>query len=224
MFYGRFKIRVFSDTLRSFADGRIAGPNEGGQIPVIPAGTSEAFRPPSITDLPELDLMFREIFIAPDALVCMNPLDEEGRNYWSDLGAAYEKGKFEKSREMAASLADWLDKTYQKSERLQFDDASFSVLLDGELFARLQAEGYALLKMLAMPQERGEYASAVEIITAFRNYGSDKSTVFTYVRKFPKGPAGLKRLSRAVAALPPSLRNVIQSKRGRGRRLCLEPA
>jgi hypothetical protein len=211
VFYGRFKIRVFCDTLRSFADGRIVGANEE---------TPAAARP-TMTDLPELDLLYRAVFVSPDTFINLNPLNEEGRSYWTDLGAAYERGKFTKARELASAFADWLEKKYQKKERLQFDDSTFSVVLDGELYSRLRPDGYAVLKLL---QARGgHYLTAAGMIVAIRDEAALGSPVFAAFHAFPDGAAGLKRISRAIAYLPPDLRKIIQSQQGLGRRLCLPP-
>jgi hypothetical protein len=73
MFYGRYKIRVLSDTLRNFAEGRIDGPNE-----------EKGGKPPAVADLSVVDIVFREVFTAPDTFVNLNPLDGEGRKYWAD--------------------------------------------------------------------------------------------------------------------------------------------
>lgn len=212
MFYGRFKIRVLVDTLRNFADGKIGGAHQ-----------EAATTPPSISDVQELDVVFREVFVSPDTFVNMNPLDEEGRGYWTDLVTAYERRNFDKARELARGFADWLDQKYQKRERLQFDDSTFSVLLDGELYSRLRPEGYVILKVLQAHQGPGPYCTAAKLILDIRGEATKGSTAFTGFQNFPDGAAGLKRIARAIGYLPADLRRIIQSQQGLGRRLCLAP-
>ncbi len=212
MFYGRFRIRVLSDTLRAFSAGKIVGANE--EV----AGT-----PTSIADVPELDLVFREVFVAPDTFVNLNPLDEEGREYWTEIVTRYEAGNFKGARKSAADFADWLDEEYQKRERLQFDDSTFSVLLDGELYTRLRPEGYVILKVLLAHQGRGPYCNAAKIIEDIRGEATKGTKVFAAFQDFRDGAVGLKRISRAIKYLPTDLQQIIMSQKGRGRRLCLKP-
>lgn len=210
MFYGRFRIRVLADTLRAFAAGTIVGANEEA------AGV-----PTSIADVPELDLVFREVFVSPDTFVNLNPLDEEGRTYWTDLVTAYEGRKFGKAREMATAFADWLDEEYQKRERLQFDDSTYSVLLDGELYSRLRPDGYVILKVLHAHQT--PYCTSEVMILTLRDEATKGGKAFAGFQDFPDGAAGLKRISRAIQYLPTDLRQIIIGQKGCGRRLCLKP-
>ena len=133
------------------------------------------------------------------------------------------KGASTRPRELAASFAQWLDDTYQNRERLPFADTTFSILLDGELFARLRPEWYALLKLLAVHKTSGAYVTADEIICAFNDLAEDKSSGLACVRDFPSGPTGLKRLARAVGYLPDTIQRLIIGQPGRGRFFCLEP-
>lgn len=210
MFYGRLKIRILADTLRAFAAGTIVGVNE--EAP----GTQT-----SIADVPELDVLFREVFVSPDTFVNMNPLDREGREYWTDLLTAYEGRKFGKAREMASAFTDWLDGEYQKRERLQFDHSTFSVLLDGDLYERLRPEGYAILILLA--RTPGFFFKSEGLIKGFQDLAVTESPVFQPLAEFPDGAAGLKRITRAIQYLPPELRRVISGVQGLGRRLSLPP-
>ncbi|OWK37414.1 hypothetical protein [Fimbriiglobus ruber] len=210
IFYGRFRIRVLADTLRAFAVGKIVGANEET------AGT-----PTSIADVPELDLVFREVFVSPDTFVNLNPLDEEGRSYWIDLVTAYEGRKFGKAREMASAFADWLDEEYHKRERLQFDDSTHSVLLDGELYSRLRPDGYAILRVLHAHQT--PYCTSEVMVLTLRDEATKGGKAFAGFQDFPEGAAGLKRISRAIKYLPADLRQIIMGQKGCGRRLCLKP-
>ncbi len=212
MFYGRFRIRVLADTLRAFAAGTIVGANEESP------GT-----PTSIADVPELDLVFREVFVSPDTFVNLNPLDEEGREYWTEIVTRYEKGNFKGARKSAVDFAVWLDDEYQQRERLQFDDSTFSVLLDGELYSRLRPEGYVILKVLQAHQGPGPYCQAAKIILDIRGEATKGSKAFAGFQEFPDGAAGLKRISRAIQYLPADLQQIIIGQKGLGRRLCLKP-
>lgn len=201
MFHGRFQIRLFAETLRGYAERRertAVGPDH------------------------ELAVMFRAVFEAPDSFVNLNPLSQEGREFWGILADTSGR-KPSEAWKLAAEFADWLDRTYQKSDPLQFEDETCSVLLHGQLYERLRPEGYAILKVLA-GRER-EYVSSDALIEALRSGGlggKEVDPAFAQFKDaFPEGPTGKKRISRAVGYLPADLRNLIDGQEGRGRRLVI---
>jgi len=202
MFYGRYQIRLFAETLRGFADDRDRrkiDPNH------------------------ELWVMYAALFDAPDAFANLNPLTEKGRADWRVIVDASGRKPAEAWAE-AVHFADWLDATYQKSDPLQFEDETCSVLLHGQLYERLRPEGYAILKVLA-GRER-EYVSADALIEALRSGGPGGGKAVDpafaqFKDAFPVGPTGKKRISRAVRYLPAGLRELIDGQEGRGRRLVI---
>lgn len=198
MFYGNYQIRLFAETLRGFADSR-----DRSQI-----GPDH-----------ELWVMYTVLFDAPDAFANLNPLNEKGRADWRVIVDASGRKPAEAWAE-ARKFADWLDTEYQKSDPLQFDDASYSVLLRGDLYEHVRPIGYAILKVLY--NRENEYLTADAIIAAI-NAGGFKKADPTLLRlaPFPDGATGRKRLSRAINYLPEQLRQLIDGQEGLGRRLHL---
>jgi hypothetical protein len=198
MFYGRYRIRLFAETLRGFADRRDRGKIEPGH---------------------ELWVMFTALFDAPDAFANLNPLNEKGRADWRVIVDASGLKPAEAWAE-ARQFADWLDAAYQSKDPLQFDDESYSVLLRGDLYVHIQPVGYAILKVLYNREK--EWLTADTIITAIDAGGFAKADpTLLRLAPFPPGAAGRKRLSRAIGSLPVPLRELIQGQEGLGRRLHL---
>jgi hypothetical protein len=198
VFYGRYKIRLFAETLRAFADRRDRGKIEPGH---------------------ELWVMFTGLFDAPDAFANPNPLNAKGRADWQVIVEASGWKPTEAWNE-ARGFADWLDAEYQSNDPLQFDDESYSVMLRGELYERIRPIGYAILKVLYNREQ--EYLTADTIIAAI-NAGGFRTADPTLLRltPFPAGATGRKRLSRAIGYLPEPLRRLIDGQEGLGRRLHL---
>src|SRR5262245_6025989 len=95
MFYGRFKIRLFRETLRGYADNQDRRPIEPDH---------------------ELSVMYREVFEAPDAYVNLNPLTEDGRGYMRLLVDASKRKPLTGAWKVAVEFANWLDAKYQNNE------------------------------------------------------------------------------------------------------------
>lgn len=222
MFYGRYRIRLFAETLRCYAERKeeplaARGSSQAGGIEPVPMEYGK-IGPDHI-----LAIMYRELFEAPDAFVNLNPLSQDGKEYWGVLVDTSGR-KPSAAWKLAAQFADWLDRVYQRKDPLQFEDATCSVLLNGQLYSRLRPESYAILKYLAS-RER-EYVPADAIIEALRSGGpgvgrADDPSCTQFKNKFPQGPTGRKRVSRAIDYLPPGLRELIDGLEGRGRRLVL---
>lgn len=201
MFYGRYKIRLFAETLRGFADRRDRAKIEPGH---------------------ELWVIFSELFDAQDAVANLNPLDAKGRADWQVIVDASGRKPSEAWKE-ARDFADWLDAKYQSHDPLQFDDESYSVLYRGDLYQRLRPEGYVILKVLYY--RRREYMTADAIAAAINSGGFGRpEPTFVRLQPFPTTPTGHRRLSRAISYLPDQLRLLIVGQEGRGRRLDFPPA
>jgi hypothetical protein len=151
-----------------------------------------------------------------------NPLNNEGRSYWAGVVQRYEQKKFELARINALDFAEWLDEKYQKSDPLQFDDESYSVLYRGIPFVRLRPLSYVILKVLF--NRYGSYLAAETIIAAINAGGAkEQEPTMARLQPFPDGAAGRKRISRAINHLPEQLRDLIDGQEGVGRCLVLPP-
>lgn len=220
MFEQRFKVMSFVECLREYAGIKESHPvdptvGNGMGIEEIPMG-HEAIGKDHI-----LALLYQELFEAPHTFVNHHPLEPEGQELWRKLvNASRRKGANAYGR--AAEMAEWLESQYDDKSALQFEDASYSVLLNGHPYKCLPPEGYALLQVLASRiGSPDSNASTSEIIACFRSGGpafSDER-VFAQFSDFPENESGRKRISRAIDSLPTDLQELIEGRPRRGRRL-----
>jgi hypothetical protein len=162
MFRLRFKIERLAATLREYAESYAVGPassapppeGSSSKIEEVPLGGP-------ITEAHVLHIIFHEIFDDPSKLNNPVHLKPEGRQLWFDLvEASIQKRPIVCDR--ALDLADWLEKEYTSKEPMQFDTESWSVMLYGDRFEKLEPDAVVVLYHTRKPdQERARLGNEV---------------------------------------------------------------
>lgn len=129
----------------------------------------------------------------------------EGRELWYSLVQSSRTDP-EKAREFARKFHDWIARDVTLNEKMVFIEGhspeSNTVILNGQPYVNINLAGLRILKTLY--ELNGQYVTSNDLINM----------------NIPGCRGDEKTIRRQILRIPPSLRRLIKSRRGRGR--CLE--
>jgi hypothetical protein len=126
----------------------------------------------------------------------------EGHRLWCELCDSSTTGDFAETAGKAREFHDWLEQQVGVNERMVFHHDERIVRLDGEAYGDLRVEAVKILDF--MYKNRHRYVTHSDLSKNVPGCRGDEKTI-----------------RRHIDSLPPDLRGLIRSKRGKGRCLVL---